>query len=117
MMMWNQQMISGRYLYSIAPDSQSAPDTAVQFEQDLRFYNLAAPDPLFNRPYMLRKLARQRGLDPSKVVLSAPAQMQQPSHGGQASAGDAVNKHQQAMSGGKENAPGAENQQDNTTAM
>jgi hypothetical protein len=115
MMMWNQQIISGRYLYDIAPDSQMAPDTAVDFEQELRFYNLAAPDPLFNRAYVLRKLARMRGYDPQKVVLNPAQQLTQPSHGGQAAEGTAVSKHQQAISGGRENAPGATNQQDDTT--
>jgi hypothetical protein len=88
----------------------------VQFEQDMRMYNLTAPDPLVNRAYVLRRMYRRRGYDPSKVVLSPAQQMVQPAHGGQASAGDAVNKHQQAISGGKENAPGAQNQQDTTTS-
>ena len=117
MMMWNNAVIAGRYLYDITPDSQMSPDNAQMFEQDMRMYNLTAPDPLVNRAYVLRRMYRRRGYDPSKVVLSPQQQMVQPAHGGQAAAGDAVNKHQQAMSGGKENAPGAENQQDNTTAM
>lgn len=116
MLMWNNAMIAGRYIYDITPDSQMAPDNAVQFEQDMRMYNLTAPDPLLNRAYVLRRMYRRRGYDPSKVVLSPAQQMVQPAHGGQASAGDAVNKHQQAISGGKENAPGAQNQQDTTTS-
>lgn len=109
MMLWNKDIVSGRYLYDIAPDSQMRVDTARDFEQTLNLYNLAAPDPLFNRAYVLRRLARMRNLDPSKVVLMGDQQMMQPPHGGTSQGGDAVNKHEASNSGGKPNAPGAVN--------
>lgn len=68
MMMWNNQMISGKYLYDIAPDSQMQIDTAQDFQMASNFYNLAAKDSLFNREYVLRRMARMRGWDPMKVV-------------------------------------------------
>jgi hypothetical protein len=157
---WNSKIISGRYLYNIAPDSQLSADNAQDFIQDLRFYNLASKDPLFNREYWLRRLARQRGADPNRVVLpppppqppkpdlpsvsfsfkvedillglvpgASPEMVQlshflllmlekatqtpgpvgppgQPPHGG---AGEVANEHEASNSGGRENAPGADN--------
>jgi hypothetical protein len=108
MQVWNNKIISGKYLYDIAPDSQLAVDTAKDFTQLLNLYNLAAGDPLFNRTYVLRRLARMRGLDPLRVVLD-PAQVQaqsQPPHGGP---GATVNQHTASNSGGMPNAPGADN--------
>lgn len=72
MMVWNHQKYVGAYLYDIAPDSQMQPDTAREFQLLLNFYNQAAKDPLFNRAYVMRKLARMRGLDPNKLVLPPP---------------------------------------------
>lgn len=69
MMIWNHQKYKGPYLYDIAPDSQMQPDTAREFTLLLNYYNQAAKDPLFNRAYVHRKLARMRGLDPNKVIL------------------------------------------------
>lgn len=69
MQMWNGKMISGRYLYDIAPDSQLRVDTAADFKHLLDLYNMAAKDPLFNRKYALQKLARMRGLDPMKAIM------------------------------------------------
>lgn len=106
MMMWNNKIISGRYIYDIAPDSQNRVDTTQDFMQTMSFYNLAAKDPLFNRPYVLRRLARMRGMDPAKVVLNPAMVMQQPPHGGP---GDVVNEHQASNSGKRPNEPGAEN--------
>lgn len=107
--MWNKQMISGRYLYDIAPDSQSRVDTARDFMQLLNLYNMAAQDPLFNRVYVLRRLARMRGLDPSKVVMPADAMNMQPPHGGTAGPGATVSQHQASNSGGRPNEPGMVN--------
>lgn len=108
MQMWNNQMISGKYLYDIAPDSQVRVDTSRDFQQTLNFYNLAAADPLFNRAYVLRRLARMRGMDPSKVI--APPTMAQPPHGGPAQAGAAVSQHTASNSGGRQNEPNQPNQ-------
>lgn len=71
-MLWNNKLISGRYLYEISPDSQMQLDTEMDFRLLLQFYNLTAGDPLANRPYMLKRLARMRRLDPAKVVLPPP---------------------------------------------
>lgn len=73
LMVWNNKVISGKYLYDIAPDSQLRVDTAKDFQLDLNFYNQAAKDPLFNRSYWLRKLARARGADPSKALIPQEA--------------------------------------------
>lgn len=69
MMAWNNQMISGKFLYDIAPDSQLRMDTAKDFQLTSNYYNLTAKDPLSNRVYVLRRMARMRGMDPSKAVL------------------------------------------------
>lgn len=69
---WNKSLIQGKYLYEIAPDSQSRPDSESDFADGLKFYNLAAQDPLLNRPYILKRLARARGWDPAKAVLPPP---------------------------------------------
>lgn len=111
MQVWNNQLISGRYLYDIAPDSQLRVDTAKDFKDLMTFYNLAAKDPLFNRAYVLRRGARMRGLDPSKVILNPLAMMAQPPHGGP---GESVNQHQASNSGKRPNEPGAENQREET---
>jgi hypothetical protein len=110
MQAWNGAMISGRYLYEISPDSQSSPDNAGDFKLDLQFYNQAAPDPLFNRGYMLRRLARRRGLDPAKVVLNPVDMMGQPPHGGPSQQGATVSQHAASNSGNRPNEPGAPNQ-------
>lgn len=67
--LWNNKIISGRYLYSIAPDSQHRVDNAVSFTEMLQYYNLTAKDVLSNRPYILKKLAAMRGMDPNKAVI------------------------------------------------
>lgn len=72
MMVWNHQKYVSKYLYDIAPDSQMQPDSAKEFTLLLNYYNQAAKDPLFNRSYVMRKLARMRGLDPNKLVLPPP---------------------------------------------
>jgi hypothetical protein len=106
MMMWNGELVSGRYLYSIAPDTQLMVDTAQDRQQNLNFYNLTAQDPLVNRAPILMRLARQFGYDPAKIIIN-PMQMQPP-HGGP------VNKHEEGKSGGGENTPGAENHREGT---
>lgn len=106
MMMWNNEIISGKFLYDIAPDSQLKIDTFRDKERMQRLYNLTANDPLVNRAYLLRRIARAEGLDPSQVILDPMQQMMQPSHGGEASA---ANKHQAGSSGGRPNEPGAGN--------
>lgn len=77
LMVWNNAVISGKYLYDIAPDSQLRPDNAKDFQLDLNFYNQAAKDPLFNRNYWLRRLARMRGADPMKALIP-PDQLPKP---------------------------------------
>lgn len=77
MMVWNKSLISGKYLYDIAPDSQMRVDTAQDFKMTLELYNQTAKDPMSNRSYLLRRLYRMRGLDPSKSVLT-PEQMPKP---------------------------------------
>ena len=69
---FNNKTISGRYLYDIAPDSQLRPDSAQDFNLLLNFYNLTAKDQLANRSYILKRLARMRGLDPAKAVVPPP---------------------------------------------
>lgn len=103
MQMWTGRMVSGKFLYDIAPDSQLSVDTAVDRQQNLNFYNLVAKDPLVNRSYILRRLARQFGYDAAKLILE-PAQVpMQPPHGGP---GEMVNDHEAAKSGGTPNGPG-----------
>lgn len=130
MQVWNNRIISGRWLYDIAPDSQMQPDNAKERQSTLSFYNLTANDPLVNRSYILRRLSRQFGMDPMKVILPTPvgtpfgglsptgqppsgpgaaAPMVQPPHGGAAVPGAAVSKHEASNSGGRPNAPGAGN--------
>lgn len=113
MMIWNQQVVSLKCLYDIAPDSQLKVDSARDMQLDMNMYNLAAGDPIFNRAYWLRRIARRRGADPAKVVLDPAAQMMQPPHGGP---GAPVNKHEASNSGGKPNAPGASNHREDQQA-
>lgn len=102
-MVWNNKIISGRYIYDIAPDSQMRVDTARSFDKLLKFYTIAAQDPLCNRAYLLKRLARMNELDPAKVVASPAQMMMQPPHGG----GDVA--HTLSNSGKRPNEPGAEN--------
>lgn len=69
LMAWNNQVISGKFLYDIAPDSQMRMDTAKDFQLTSNYYNLTAKDPLSNRAYVLSRMARMRGFDPSKAVI------------------------------------------------
>jgi len=107
-MMWNKQLISGRYSYDIKPDSQLRVDTKMDRQQKMNFYNLAAKDPLFNRAIVLRDIGRDFGYDPSKVVATPAMQMMQPPP--EAPAGGPMDKHQSERSGGKPNAPGSQGQ-------
>lgn len=72
MQQWNGKMISGRYLYDIAPDSQLRPDSAADERMTSQFYNLTAKDPMVNRGYVLKRMARMRGWDPSKIIQPPP---------------------------------------------
>lgn len=107
-MTWNNKIISGRFIYDIAPDSQLRVDTARSFDKLLKFYTIAAQDPLTNRAYLLKKLARMNELDPAKVVASPSQQMMQPPHGG----GDVA--HTLSNSGKRPNEPGADNHRQTT---
>lgn len=104
---WNGPMLSGRWLYDIAPDSQLRVDTAQDRQQNLGFYNLVAKDPLVDRAPILRRLARQFGYDPAKIIINPMLMQSQPPHGGE------VSKHATEQSGGRESQPGAENQSEN----
>jgi hypothetical protein len=72
MQAWNGKLITGKYLYDIAPDSQLRPDTAQRRQMTLQYYNLTAKDPLSNRPYILSMLAREFGFDPAKAIAPPP---------------------------------------------
>lgn len=71
-LLWNNKLISGRYLYKISPDSQLSADSEADFRLTLQYYNLTAQDPLSNRLYVLKRLARMRNLDPAKAILPPP---------------------------------------------
>lgn len=102
LMMWNNKIIAGEYMYEIAPDSQLKIDTARDRQQFMNYYNLTAADPLNNRVYTLRRLARMFGQDPGKAVLQPVMAMEQIPHGG-----GAVNKHESGKSGDKGGSPGS----------
>jgi hypothetical protein len=107
---WNNQVIAGKYLYDIKPDSQLRVDTAKDRQQTLALYNLTAKDPLVNRAEILKKVFRQFGYDPAHALLppDQAAAMMQPPHGGPAAGGDAVNQHQAGQSGNVPNGPGTQ---------
>lgn len=77
MQVWNNQLISGIYLYDIAPDSSSKVDTSKDFQLMAQYWNLVAKAPLTNQQYILRRFARMRGLDPAKAV-NRPEQIPKP---------------------------------------
>ena len=118
---WNNSLIGGKWIYDVAPDSQDRVDTAQDRTQTLTLYNLTAQDPLANRTYLLRRLSRQFGIDPSKFVLNPQTMGMtmglppgiQPPHGGP---GATVNQHQSAQSGKRPNEPGAENHREQQQA-
>jgi hypothetical protein len=155
MQVWNGQMVTGKYLYDIAPDSALQVDTARDFQLMAQYWNLVAKSPLTNQAYILTRFARMRGLDPAKAVLPPQAmQKPEPERGrftmslngadlanplvikllidngiiepgdaslnqpvvpppsGAADKADALNQHVASNSGGRENAPGAENFRD-----
>lgn len=72
MQAWTGKLVSGRWLYEIAADSQLRPDNSRDFQMDMQLYNLTAKDPLMNRAYLLKRMARRRGYDPAKMVLPPP---------------------------------------------
>lgn len=72
MQAWNGKLVSGKYLYEIAADSQLRPDNARDFMMDLQLYNLTAKDPIANRAYVLKRLFRRRGYDPAKATVPPP---------------------------------------------
>lgn len=140
MAVWSSKTISGRYLYDIAPDSQLQVDTKTERTSLLNFYNLAGNDPLVNRAYLLRRLARMFGLDPMKVVIPPPllgagvgapgmppqlppppggagavaSPVAQPPHGGAMVPMSAISKHVASTSGNRPNQPGVGNHRDGT---
>lgn len=65
---WNNQKISGRFLYDIKPDSQLFVDVARDRQQQLTLYNLTGKDPLVNRSELLKGLFRAFGHDPAKAI-------------------------------------------------
>jgi hypothetical protein len=106
MQAWTGKMVSGRWLYDIAPDSQMDVDTAQDRQQNLNLYNQVKGDPLVNRVPVLQRLFRSFGYDPSKCVMTLQQAMmsQQPQH-----ADAQTNAHEAGKSGGRQNAPGAPN--------
>lgn len=114
MVRWNNKLIAGKWMYDIAPDSQARVDTAQDRTQTLTLYNLTAADPLVNRNYLLRRLCRLFGMDPSKLILDPTLMMSQPPHGG-GSSGAPVNKHEAGKSGGRPNQPGNEDHRQQTS--
>lgn len=152
MQAWTGKMVSGKYLYEIAADSQLRPDNARDFMMDLQLYNLTAKDPIANRAYVLKRLFRRRGYDPAKATVPPPPPPPPPPnplkltlnivpddlnkpevmaflkvygenpdptmnvvdhgippHGGPADQAEPISSHLLSNSGGKENAPGADN--------
>lgn len=69
---WTNKLISWAAEYDIAPDSQLRADASKDFQLSMQMYNLTAKDPLVNRLYVLRRMARQRGWDPMKVAPPPP---------------------------------------------
>jgi hypothetical protein len=72
MQAWNGKLITGKYLYDITPDSQLRPDTAKLRAETLQYYNLTGKDPMSNRMYTLKRLARMHGMDPAKATQVPP---------------------------------------------
>src|SRR5262245_35492099 len=111
---WNGKLLAGKWSYDIAPDSQLRQDTAQDRQYSLNAYNLLSRDPLVNRLYIIRRLARTLNMDPMELAMNpqnpqALSQIQtqaQFPHGGP---GEAVNQHQSAQSGGRPNQPGNPN--------
>ena len=66
---WNQNKSASKWIYDIAPDSQLRPDNARDFQMTMQHYNLTAKDQLSNRMYLLKRMARQRGMDPMKATM------------------------------------------------
>jgi hypothetical protein len=108
MQAWNGEMVSGRWLYDIAIDSQLTVDTAQDRQQNLNLYNLTKGDPLVNRVPVLQRMFRSFGYDPSKCVMNPQQAISQaqPQHA------DAVNAHEMGKSGGREGQPGSPNHRD-----
>lgn len=109
---WNGQMVSGRWLYQIAPDSQLQVDTPQDRQYNLNLYNMVAKDPLVDRRPVLRRVFQQSGYDPGKCIMNpaAMAMNQQPEHGGPA------NKKQAGTGGGNEGGPQQGNHRENQQA-
>lgn len=82
MQMWNNAIVSGKYLYDIAPDSALAIDTKQDFMLDAQHWNLVAKAPQTNQEYLLRRMARRRGLDPAKAVIPKSMMPQPPKENG-----------------------------------
>ena len=113
--MWNKKLGAGCYSYDIKPDSQLRNDAARDRQQKIAAYTTMAPDPMVNRPPILRDIARDFGWDPSLIVLGDPmAQAMQPPHaGGNGNGAQQGPKHMAEKSGGTPNGPGKADTGDN----
>lgn len=69
---WDKRTISGRFAYTIQPDSQLRIDSAQNRQSFLEFYNLTANDPYVVRSETSKKLVKLYGLDPAKAVTEPP---------------------------------------------
>lgn len=69
---WNKDNIQGVFRFTARPDSSIRVDAAQDFERFLRFYNLTANDPNFNRVELDIALAQKANLDPVRFVITQP---------------------------------------------
>lgn len=76
---WNKDVIAGRFLYSIRPDSQLRLDAATERNLMMQFYNLTAQDPYNNRSESLKAIQRLFGIDPTKGMQQPPEETPEPS--------------------------------------
>jgi hypothetical protein len=65
---WNLDQISGRYAYSVKPDSSVRQDAAQERALTLQSYNLTANSPFFNQLENAKRVARSFNLDPNRVT-------------------------------------------------
>lgn len=109
--MWNKKILMAGTInsYSIKTDSQLKVDTARDRQQRLSFYNLCGADPYVNRLPLLRQIAKDFGLDPSKVVIDPQTVA---ANGPMLPNGGPTNKHEMEKSGDSPNAPGAGERQE-----
>lgn len=69
---WNKLAIPGPFILKPRPNSHIRLDPEQEFQQDLRFFNLAGNAPEGNRSYMLQRLATKNGMDPMRVLQQPP---------------------------------------------